>query len=183
MVGCKDKSEKIMSYELIKGIAEQKPDIKFGFTKRRYKNHEYGDHWVEQYNIFNKPHGKKLFEITNSYGDFAIDGVPIDVMDSWYSKCAIAARVMDGYILKQEKAFDDLLYNHNHEFVVTHNQSGQKSFINDGVYRVWLDKKLQFIVTEQNNLIYLNRPKMMKCYPFNIIIPTQALINLLNRQK
>lgn len=183
MVGCKDKSGKIMSYELIKGIAEQNPDIKFGFTKRRCINREYGDHWVEQYNIFNKPHEKKLFEITNSYGDFAIDGTHIDVTDSWYSKCAIATRVMDDHILQQKKAFDDLLYDHNHEFVITHNQSGQRSFINDGIYRVWLDKKLQFIVTEQNRVIYLDRPKTIKCYPFNIIIPAHALINLLNRQK
>ena len=170
--------------ELIQSIAMENPTAKYAFTKRRGVEFEYGDHWFDKYNIFDKPHGKKLFEIKNEYGNFAIDDDWIDVLDPLYGRCAMAIRIMDKHISEQEQAFDNLLYNHNHEFVVKHNQSGVHSFAGDGVYRVWLNNKLQFIVNEQdNNTIYLNRPKTIKCHPFDIIITTQALINLINRQK
>jgi hypothetical protein len=167
-------------------IAMQDP-TKYAFTKRRYVDRSYGGHWVEQYNIFDKPHGKKLFEITNSYGDFAIDDVFIDVNDpvygNLYGKCAMAIHTMDAQIQAQEQALDDLIYNHNHEFNLTGNKYPFSNYTIDGIYRVWLNKKLQFIVNEQDAKVYFNRPKTITCRPFDMIIPKQTLINLINHQK
>lgn len=178
--------------ELIKSVephitAIASPDTKYAFTKRRCVDRSYGNHWAEQYNIFDKPHGKKLFEIKNEYGDFAIDGVFIDVNDpvhgNLYGKCAMAIHTMNAQIQAQEHALDDLIYNHNHEFNITGNKHPFSNFTIDGKYYVWLNKKLQFIVNDQGTEIYLNRPKTIACRPFDIIVPKQTLINLINYQK
>ena len=168
--------------ELIKSIAMESPDAKYAFTKRHFW--DWSDHFVEQYNIFDKPHGEKLFKLTNSYGDFAIDGKSLDVTDSLYGKCAMAARAMDFQIQTQERALDDLMYNHCHKFNFTGNKFPSSGFTIDGIYRVWLNGKLQFIVKEdQDNKVYLNRPGTIVCRPFDMIISNQTLINLVNRQK
>ena len=173
--------------KLINDIAEQNPNAKYAFTKRRFLDRSYGDHLVEQYNIFDKPHGKKLFELTNSYGDFAIDGVFIDPNDrlygSNYGKFVMATQAMDAQILEQERALDDLIYNHNHEFNITGHKHPFSNFTTDGIYRVWLNKKLQFIVQEQDIRVCFDRPKTIVCRPFDMIIPKQTLINLVNHQK
>ena len=177
--------------ELIKSVephitAIASPDTKYAFTKRHFW--DWSDHFVEQYNIFDKPHGEKLFKLTNSYGDFAIDGVFIDVNDpvhgNLYGKCAMAIHTMNAQIQAQEHALDDLIYNHNHEFNITGNKFPSSGFTIDGIYRVWLNGKLQFIVKEdQDNKVYLNRPGTIVCRPFDMIISNQTLINLVNRQK
>ena len=167
--------------ELITSIAMESPDTKYAFTKSHFR--DWLDHLVEQYDIFDKPHGKKLFKLTNSYGDFAVDGTSFDVMDPLYGKCAMAIRAMDSQILEQKRAFDNLIYNHNHEFTITGHKYPHSGFTTDGVYRVWFNKKLQFIVNEQDVNILLNRPKTIPCRPFDIMISKQTLINMVNRQK
>lgn len=180
-------AELVKSYvELIKSMAKDAPNAKYAFTRHRFC--DWSDHLVEQYKIFDKPHGEKLFELTNSYGDFAINGAFMDKNDRFfgnlYGDFAMAFHAMDAQIKTQERALDDLIYNHCYEFNITGNKFPSSGFTTDGIYRVWLNGKLQFIVTEeQDNKVYLNRPDTIACRPFDMIIPKQTLINLVNRQK